>query len=88
MAWVTATRAKLGRSVGPGGRWVALAARLVVVGLLLVALPAAAQERLSFTAFIQWISGSNMQVITDSGASIRVDLRLVDQVSYNTLRGW
>ena len=27
-----------------------------------------------------------MQVITDNGASIRVDLRLVDQVSYNTLR--
>src|SRR5262249_39274235 len=80
------TRAKLRKSVRPDGRWVSLAVGLVVVGLLLVAQPAGAQERLSFSAFVQWISGSSMQIIIDNGASIRVDLRLVDQVSYNTLR--
>ena len=86
MAWVRATRAKLKRSVGSGGRRIALGAGLVV-GLLLIASPASAQQRLSLTAFVQWISGSTMQVTTDTGVSVRIDLRLVDQVSYNTLRG-
>src|SRR5262245_57502372 len=87
MPWVRATRATLGRSIGSGGRRIALAAGLVVVGLLPVTSPAAAQQRLSFPAFVQWISGSNMRVVTDNGTSVRVDLRVVDQLSYNTLRG-
>jgi endonuclease YncB( thermonuclease family) len=58
----------------------------VVGGLLLIAASATAQQRLSFTGFVQWISGSSMQVVADNGASVRVELRLVDQPSYNTLR--
>jgi hypothetical protein len=57
------------------------------VALLLTGGPASAQQRLSFAGYVQWISGSTMQVMGDNGISIRVDLQTIDQSSYNTLRG-
>lgn len=60
---------------------------LMVAALMLGLLPAplAGQERLVITGSVQWIDGEKMQVMADSGFSIRVDLERVDQSSYNTL---
>lgn len=65
--------------------------RLVVAllcgGLAVLAGPAHAQQRFNFSGFVQWISGATMQVMGDNGYSIRVDLQLVDQSDYNTVKG-
>jgi hypothetical protein len=45
----------------------------------------AGQERLVITGTVQWIAGEKMEVMADSGLSIRVGLERVDQTSYNTL---
>ena len=66
-------------------RWLLIVA-LVGGGLAAVlAGPAAGQQRLVISGFVQWIAGSTMQVVADNGASIRVDLQLVDQSEYNAL---
>ena len=75
----------------PGGRprrihWCLIVA-LLYGGLVVLAGPAAAQQHFNFSGFVQWIQGSSMQVAGDNGYSIRVDLQLVDQSDYNTLRG-
>jgi hypothetical protein len=67
-------------------RWPTLAAGLLV-GFLLMAGPATAQQRMSLAGYVQWISGSTMQLMADNGISVRVDLQLADQASYNTIRG-
>ena len=67
-------------------RWYLLVA-LLGGGLVALAGPASGQQRLVISGFVQWISGSSMQVVADNGASIRADLQLVDQSDYNTLRG-
>jgi hypothetical protein len=46
-----------------------------------------AQEPVRFFGSVQWIAGTRMQVMTDSGASIAVDLTQADQSSYQALRG-
>jgi hypothetical protein len=56
-------------------------------GLVALAGPASGQQRMVISGFVQWISGSTLQVVADNGASIRVDLQVVDQSEYNTLRG-
>jgi hypothetical protein len=66
------------------------APRYLIVALLAGCLaapvgPAAGQQRLAISGFVQWISGASMQVVADNGFSIRVDLQLVDQSEYNTL---
>jgi hypothetical protein len=48
--------------------------------------PAAAQQRLQFHGWVQWISGTTMQVSTDDGPSVSVDLSRVDQAQYQALR--
>lgn len=60
---------------------------LMLAALTLGLLPGAVvgQERLVITGSVQWIAGEKMQVMADSGFSIRVDLERVDQSSYNTL---
>jgi hypothetical protein len=45
-----------------------------------------AQEVLRFLGMVQWITGTRMQVITDSGASVAIDLTEADQSSYRGLR--
>ena len=47
--------------------------------------PAAGQERFQVHGFIQWIGGTAMQLQTDAGASISLDLTRVDQGSYQAL---
>ena len=52
--------------------------RLIVAllcgGLVSLAGPASGQQRMVITGFVQWISGSDMQVMADNGASIRINL--------------
>ena len=67
-------------------RW-RLTAALLCGGLVVLAGSAAAQQRFTFSGFVQWIQGATMQVMGDNGYSIRVDLQLVDQSDYNTLKG-
>lgn len=71
----------------PGGAHWCLIMALLSAGLpAVLAGPAAAQQRLVVSGFVQWISGSSMQVVADNGASVRVDLQAVDQSDYNTLQ--
>ena len=65
----------------------------VLCGALAAALagPVAGQQRLVVSGFVQYISGSTLQMVADDtgirvGGSIRVDLTLVAQSDYNTLR--
>ncbi len=57
-----------------------------VLLLALVVVAAEAQELIRFVGSIQWVGGTRMQVITDSGASIAIDLTQTDQSSYQALR--
>jgi len=54
------------------------------VVLLSVVVVDAQSARLAGT--VQWIAGTKMQVVTDSGASIMIDLTGADQSSYRALR--
>ena len=74
----------IGRQAGRA-HWYLIVA-LLCGGLVCLAGPASGQQRLVISGFVQWISGSTMQVVADNGASVRVDLQLVDQSDYNTLR--
>lgn len=67
-------------------------ARLLVVVLAGLAwgwlpTPAIAQQRIVINGSVQWIDGSKMQVMADSGYSINVSLDRVAQDEYNTIRG-
>jgi hypothetical protein len=48
---------------------------------------AVAQQRMIINGFVQWIDGSKMQVMADSGYSINVSLERITQDEYNTVRG-
>jgi hypothetical protein len=59
---------------------------LVIAACLAVGLQGLqAQERVRVNGWVQWIGGSRMQVMTDGG-TVAVDLRDVDQGSYQALR--
>ena len=45
-----------------------------------------AQQGYRFFAMVQWIAGSQLQVITESGAPVSLDLTQADQSSYRGLR--
>jgi hypothetical protein len=62
--------------------------RLLAGGLLLALAVGAseAQDRLRFVGSVQWIAGTRMQVMTESGASVTVDLMQTDQSLYQGLR--
>jgi hypothetical protein len=47
---------------------------------------AEAQDGVRFVGSVQWIAGTRMQVMTDSGASVTVDLMRTDQALYQGLR--
>ena len=71
-------------------RPVAMAARRALITVLLLALAvvaAEAQQWVRFMGAVQWIGGTRMQVMTDTGASVAVDLTGADQSSYQGLRG-
>jgi hypothetical protein len=52
-----------------------------------LATPAVAQQRIVINGSVQWIDGSKMQVMADSGYSINVSLDQITQDEYNTIRG-
>ena len=62
---------------------------VVLVGLVggWLPTPAGAQQRIVINGSIQWIDGSRMQVMADSGYSINVSLDQIAQDEYNTMRG-
>jgi hypothetical protein len=78
---VNATRGEARRTSRP------LVAVLLWGSLVALAGSVQAQQPFAFSGFVQWISGSTMQVMGDNGYSIRVDLQVIDQSEYNTLRG-
>ena len=49
--------------------------------------PVSAQQRIVINGSIQWIDGSKMQVMADSGYSISVSLDQIAQDEYNPMRG-
>ncbi len=66
----------------PVGAAVALVALLLALGLA----AAAAQEPIRVAGRVQWLGGMRMQVMSDDGPTIPVDLRQTDQGSYQGLR--
>jgi hypothetical protein len=46
-----------------------------------------AQGLVRIIGYVQWIAGTRMQVLTENGASVAVDLTEADQSSYQALRG-
>jgi hypothetical protein len=54
--------------------------------LVLAAVASDAQEMVRFVGSVQWIAGSRMQVVTQTGASVLVDLTEADQSAYRALR--
>lgn len=59
---------------------------VAVASLVAMALPAQAQPALRIVGAVQWVSATNMAVMTEFGNSITVDLREVDQSVYRGLR--
>ena len=55
---------------------------LLVVGLS----SAGAQERIVVRGVVQWVAGTQMVMVADTGVSLRVDLMRADQTSYTGLR--
>jgi len=60
---------------------------LVGLGLALLPAGATAQQRIVITGFVQWIDGTKMQVMADTGYSINVNIDRISQDEYNTMRG-
>ena len=64
--------------------------RFVIVMMLAVGLVPAvadAQQLLAIVGMVQWTSTNRIQLITDGGQSVSVDVSRLDQGSYSTLRG-
>lgn len=64
------------------------AAAATAMLLMVVAAPGAtiAQQRMNVHGWVQWISGTRMQVTTDDGLSLAVDLNRIDQRAYQSLK--
>jgi hypothetical protein len=64
-------------------------AALVAAAALLFALAAVAteaQELMRLVGTVQWVGATRMQMMTDSGASVAIDLMQAEQSSYQGLR--
>ena len=64
--------------------------RFIIVMMLAVGLVPAvadAQQLLAIVGMVQWTSTNRIQLITDGGQSVSVDVSRLDQGSYSTLRG-
>jgi hypothetical protein len=62
----------------------------IVVVMLAVGLGSAiadAQQRLVIVGMVQWTSANRIQIITDGGQSLSVDVSQLDQGAYSGLRG-
>lgn len=63
----------------------------IAVALMLVAglLPelVSAQQRLVVVGMVQWVSTSRIQVMSDAGVSVSIDVSRMDQSAYTSLRG-
>ena len=62
----------------------------IIVMMLAVGLVpsiADAQQRLVIVGMVQWTTSNRIQLITDGGQSLSVDVSQLDQGSYSTLRG-
>ena len=57
----------------------------LLICLVINPVPGNGQERFRVHGYIQWIAGDAMQLQTDGGASISLDLTQVDQGSYQGL---
>jgi hypothetical protein len=58
-------------------------------GLLLLVLgvcSAAAQERIVVQGVVQWVAGTRLVMVADTGVSLRIDLMRADQRSYTGLQ--
>jgi len=64
-----------------------VAAALLVTGLVLAVPASEAQTPVRILGAVQWIAGARMQLMTDTGGSIAIDLTEADQSSYQALRG-
>jgi Spy/CpxP family protein refolding chaperone len=64
------------------------AAALLGAALVLAfaAAAAEAQELVRVVGMVQWVAGTKMQVMTERGASVAIDLTQADQASYQALR--
>jgi hypothetical protein len=58
---------------------------VLLLGLTISPAPGNGQERFQVHGYVQWIGGNAMQLQTDGGASISLDLSQLDQGSYQTL---
>ena len=58
----------------------------VVLTLGLVSGTADAQQRLLVVGGVQWTTGNTLQVWSDAGGSVRIDVSRIDQSSYTSLR--
>jgi hypothetical protein len=59
---------------------------VLLLVLLLAPATAVAQRRALFVGTVQWTSTSRVQVMTDLGASVSVDVSGLDQTIYTSLR--
>jgi hypothetical protein len=62
------------------------ATALLVAVLALAVVSPEAQELVRIVGVVQWLAGTKMQVMTETGASVAVDLVHADQSSYQALR--
>jgi hypothetical protein len=64
----------------------AAALLVVIVVLVLTTVASEAQQLLRLVGSVQWIGGARMQVLTEGGGSVAIDLTEADQASYQALR--
>ena len=65
------------------------ASGIVVAVVMVVALAggfAAAQQRLVLVGAVQWTSTNRVQMMTDQGVSVSIDVSRIDQSVYTSLR--
>jgi hypothetical protein len=70
----------------PPGAQSLLALALVALAFGALPAPVSAQQRIVITGFVQWFDGSRMQVMTDTGYSVSVNVSRIDQDVTNAVR--
>jgi hypothetical protein len=73
----------------PEPTWRRSAARSFLAAVLALALAVTApdaQGMIRLSGVVQWVTATRMQMITDDGGSVNIDLSRADQASYQALR--